>query len=198
MQLLAANQIKHIEDRIASANIKNNSLAIDILDHICCMIEERLDLGWEYTKAEKEVFNQMGVLQMQAIEQETKMLTQNKFTMKKRTIIIGLVALLLMIAGFVMKQLHLLGAGVTWGVGVLVAVFGFVLFLAYDRFSYERTTYGKVTRIIGYLGAGSYLLGMGLNVLRLPLSYILMGVGGLILLVYYALNNLVRTQEKLS
>ncbi len=86
-----------------------------------------------------KVFSQIGVLQIQAIEQETKMLTQNKLIMKKRTKIIGLVATVLMAAGFMMKKMHLQGAGIVWGVGVLTAVFGFALFLLLDRFSYEKT-----------------------------------------------------------
>ena len=45
MQLLDPNNIKKIEDRIASAEIADSSLSVDLVDHICCMIEERLDLG---------------------------------------------------------------------------------------------------------------------------------------------------------
>lgn len=164
MQELEANQIKHIEDRLAGASLKNTSLTIDILDHICCMIEDRLELGIEYKQAENEVFNQMGVLQIQAIEQETNILTQNKLIMKKRTKIIGLVSVTLMMAGFIMKQLHLMGAAATWGVGVLTAVFGFALFLTIDRFNYEVSSKGKVVSIIGYIGAASFLSGLGKSV----------------------------------
>ena len=189
MPVLADDQIKHIEERIAFASIKNKSLTIDLLDHICCMIEERLDLGWEYTKAEKEVFSQMGVLQIQAIEQETNILTQNKIIMKKRTKIIGVVAIVLMVAGFTMKQLHLMGAGITWGVGVLTAVFGFALFLTIDRFSYEKSAQGKIINIIGYLGASSFIAGLGLKLLNWPIATNAMIIGGLVLLIHFLLSN---------
>ena len=198
MQVLADIQIKHIEDRIADASLTNKSLTIDILDHICCMIEERLDLGWDYVKAEKDVFTQMGVLQIQAIEQETNILTQNKLIMKKRTKIIGLTALALMLAGFTMKQLHLMGAGFTWGLGVLVAVFGFALFLTIDRFSYEKSSKGKVASIIGYLGASSFLAGLGFKVLHWPIATDAMILGGLILLIHFLMSNSYRNQEGLS
>ncbi len=198
MQLLADEQIKHIEERLALASLTNTSLSIDILDHICCMIEERLDLGWDYIKAEKEVFNQMGVLQIQAIEQETNMLTQNKLIMKKRTKIIGLVAIVLLATGFIMKTMHLQFAGITWGVGVLTAVFGFALFLTVDRFGYEASLKGKVASIIGYLGSAFFILGFGFKLLRWPFATNAMVIGGLVLLVYFIMNNSFRNQEKLE
>ena len=198
MQLLAANQIKQIEDRIEEASLKNRSLAIDIVDHICCMIEERLDLGWEYTKAEKEVFDQMGVLQIQAIEQETNIITQNKLIMKKRTKIIGVVAIVLMVTGFSMKMMHIVGAGITWGVGVLTAVFGFALFLTVDRFAYEQTSNGKIKSIIGFLGSASLILGSGFKLLHQPAANSMVAIGGVILLIYYIISNSVRVQDKLS
>ena len=198
MQVLADNQVKHIEDRLSKASLTNASLSIDILDHICCMIEDRLDLGLDYSKAEKEAFTEMGVLQIQAIEQEIKMLTQNTLIMKKRTKIIGLVAIFLMASGFIMKTLHLAGAGVTWGVGVLTAVFGFALFLTVDRFSYEKSSIGKLNGIIGFLGAGSFVLSTGFKLLHQPGAHYMIAIGGVVLLVYYVISNLVSTQDNYS
>ncbi len=198
MQLLADEQIKHIEERLALASLTNTSLSIDILDHICCMIEERLDLGWEYPKAEKEVFNQMGVLQIQAIEHETNILTQNKLIMKKRTKITGLVAIVLMTTGFIMKMMHLQGAALVWAIGVFEATFGFALFLTVDRFRYETSVKGKVASIIGYLGSAFFILGFGFKLLSWPFATNAMIIGGLVLLVYFIMNNSFRNQEKLS
>jgi len=198
MQALGSNQIKQIEDRIAHASLKNTSLAIDILDHICCMIEERLELGFDYKQAEKEVFSEMGILQMQAIEQETQILTQNKITMKKRTKIIGLVAIVLMVAGFSMKMMHLVGAGITWGVGVLTAVFGFALFLTVDRFKYEQTSNGKIVSILGFLGSASFILGSGFKLLHQPGANSMVAIGGFVLLIHYVLSNNFSNREKLS
>lgn len=196
MLVLEPNHIKSIESKIALAGIKNDSLNVDLTDHICCMVEEHLALGTEFKQAEKEVFSKIGILHMQAIEQETKLLTQNKITMKKRTIIVGLVSLVLMAAGFTMKQFHLMGAGITWGVGVLIAAIGFTLFMTIDRFSYEKTILERVNGIIGFLGAAAFIIGVGFNVLRMPLSFVLTWSGGLVLLVHYILNNMVAAQIK--
>jgi len=189
MQLLAEDQIRHIEDRLSEASLTNASLSIDILDHICCMIEDRLDLGWEYTKAEKEVFSQMGVLQLQAIEQETNILTQNKIAMKKRTIIIGVVAIVLMAVGFIMKVNHLQGAAFLWSIGILDMAFGFGIFLTMDRFSYEKTSAGKINSIIGFLGVASFVVGFGFKLLNWPFATNAMIIGGFVLVIHYVLSN---------
>jgi hypothetical protein len=198
MYLLSQQELEKIKNRVAIAQVDNPSLTIDLVDHICCMIEERVGYGINLRIAEDEVLKELGEVQLKAIGIETKLLTQNKFTMKKRTKIIGLVAIILMFAGFAMKMLHLQGAGVTWGVGVLTAVFGFTLFLTLDKFSYEKSSLGKINSVLGYLGAAAYLMGIGFNVLKFPLSYILMGAGGLILLVYYFINNMIDQQNKVS
>jgi uncharacterized membrane protein YkgB len=198
MYELDQTEIRKIEHRVSQAEVENTSLSTDLVDHICCMIEERVELGMNLDRAENEVFKEMGEVQLKAIDIETKFLTQNKYIMKKRTKIIGLVAIILLLVGFAMKMLHLLGAGVTWGVGVLTAVFGFTLFLTLDKFSYEKSSLGKINSVLGYLGAAAYLMGIGFNVLKFPLSYILMGAGGLILLVYYFINNMIDQQNKVS
>ena len=118
--------------------------------------------------------------------------------MKKRTKIIGLVALFIMTIGFIMKQLLLTGAAFTWALGALTAIFGFALFLTLDRFSYEKSSQGKITSIIGYLGASAFIGGLGFKVLHWPIANEAMILGGLVLLIHFLMSNTVRNQDKLS
>ncbi len=189
MYLLSQQELEKIKNRVALAEVHNVSLSVDLVDHICCMIEERVALGMNLTKAEDDVIKEMGEAQLKAIEIETKRLTQNKFTMKKRTKIIGIVALVLMLSGFIMKQLHLMGAGVTWGIGVLLAVFGFALFLTIDNFKYATSAQRKALSVIGYVGSASFILGSGFKLLRQPGSQYMIAIGGVALLIYFILNN---------
>jgi hypothetical protein len=196
MYVLAQDEIQKITHKLEQAEVRDNSLSVDLVDHICCMIEERVELGMDLLSAEKEVFEEMGSVQLKAIEIETKKLTQNIFTMKKRTKIIGIIALLLMAAGFAMKMLHLQGAGVTWGVGVLTAAFGFFLSSLIDRFSYEKSRQLKINAIIGYLGSALLLVGLGLTLLKwFPISVYLAEAGGVLLLIYFILNNSFSTHD---
>ena len=189
MHFLTSNQIRLIKEKIALNRMQNSSLSIDILDHVCCMIEERLEVGSDYEKAETEVFSLIGVLQIQAIEQETDRLTQNKIIMKKRTKIIGLISGALMAVGFSLKMMHLPGAGVLWGIGSLFAVFGFTVFLSIDRFSSDQSGKDKLLGIIGFLGAACIIAGVGLKVLHLPGAYHIFIAGGGFLLMHYITTN---------
>ena len=190
MPLLDDIELKKIEDKLALAEISHESLSVDLVDHICCMIEERLDLGFSIDKAEAEVFKEMGAVQLKSIEIETQKLTQNKFIMKKRTKIIGWVALIITLTGLIFKLLHLQGAGVLWGVGILTFAFGFFLMILVDRFSYEKDTKRRIVTAIGYVGAAALLIGIGLALLRwFPISTYLAEGGGILLLVYFVITN---------
>ena len=67
------------------------------------MIEDKVTNGTSLEEAEAEVMSEMGGVQLQAIDIETTILTQNKITMKKRTKIIGYVSGGLLIIGFLFK-----------------------------------------------------------------------------------------------
>ncbi len=196
MPVLEALEIKKIEEKLVSAEVSHESLSIDLVDHICCMIEERLDQGFDLQAAEDDVFKAMGAVQLKSIEIETKRLTQNKFIMKKRTKIIGLISLGLIIAGLLFKLMHLQGAGVLWGIGILLAAFGFFLMLMIDSFSYEKNSSKRLKTIIGYLGAATLIVGLGFAFLSWPYATFLAEGGGVLLLIYFILNNSISTSNE--
>lgn len=189
MYVLDQQEIRKIENRVTLAQVSNGSLSIDLVDHICCMIEDRIEQGMNLNRAEEEVFKEMGEVQLKAIELETKLLTQNKFTMKKRTKIIGMVALILVVTGFAFKMLHLQGAAILWSVGVLTLAFGFFLFVLVDRFSYEKSNSMRITAVVGYLGSALLIVGLGMGLMHWPYSAFVAETGGLLLLTYYILTN---------
>jgi hypothetical protein len=189
MPVLEALEIKKIKEKLAVAEVSHESLSIDLVDHICCMIEERLEQGFDLKMAEEDVFKELGAVQLKSIEIETKRLTQNKFIMKKRTKIIGLIALGLIVTGLLFKLLHLPGSGILWGIGILMAAFGFFLILMIDSFSYEKSSSKRINTVIGYLGAATLIVGLGFAYLSWPYSVYLAEGGGVLLLVYFILNN---------
>ena len=189
MYVLDHKEIEKIESRVALAEVQNGSLSVDLIDHICCMIEDRIEQGMNLNKAEEEVFKEMGEVQLKAIDLETKLLTHNKIIMKKRTKIIGVVALILVTTGFTFKMLHLAGAGIIWGSGILTLAFGFFLFVLVDRFSYEKSNSMRISAIVGYLGSALLIVGLGMGLLRWPYSTYVAEAGSLLLLTYFILTN---------
>ena len=189
MYVLNQQELNKVKARVTLAEVNNASLSVDLVDHICCMVEERVELGMKLEIAENEVFKEMGEVRLKAIDIETKILTQNKFTMKKRTKIIGFIAFILLITGFTFKMFHLPGAAIIWGTGVLTAAFGFFLFSLIDRFSYEKSSLMKITTIIGYIGSALLIVGLGLVLLKWPVAVYLAESGSVLLLAYFILNN---------
>ena len=68
MYVLDHKEIEKIESRVALAEVQNGSLSVDLIDHICCMIEDRIEQGMNLNRAEEEVFKEMGAVQIKAIE----------------------------------------------------------------------------------------------------------------------------------
>lgn len=198
MYSLEVEHVKRLEEKLAEASMNDPSLSVDILDHLCCMVEEKIDTGFNYPEAEKAAFTELGIMQIQAIEAETKKLTRNHITMKKRTKIIGFISVGLMITGFLMKQLHLMGANLIWMIGVFATVFGFTLFLTVDRFSYDKSAKEIMLNILGFIGAGAFLIGFGMRFLSWPGAGDSMIIGGSVLCIHFLINNIFLRHEKIS
>lgn len=193
---LKEQDIERIEQRVLKTQLKNQTLQIDLVDHICCMIEERVNKGLKLKMAEEQVLNEIGEVQIKAIDIETTFLTQNKITMTKRTKILGMVALVLLAIGLAFKLLHLPGAGITWGLGILISAFGFALSLMFDGFKYQKSKGIRTATILGYIGAAPLVLGFGFKLLNWPIAGDLIAIGGFVLLIYFFLNSLFKNQTK--
>ena len=68
MYILSQQELKKVKDRVTLAEVNSASLSVDLVDHICCMIEERVDLGIHLRNAEDEVFKEMWEVQLKAID----------------------------------------------------------------------------------------------------------------------------------
>lgn len=109
--------------------------------------------------------------------------------MKKRTKIVGLVAVLVTLTGLIFKLLHLPGAGILWGTGILLSAFGFFLMVLIDRFSYEKNNSRRMIALLGYVGAAFLLVGIGMAFMHWPYAAYTAEGGGVLLLIYFVITN---------
>jgi hypothetical protein len=122
---LSSEQIKMVRERVEESNIMNRTLKDDVLDHLCCAIEIRIENGREFKDALKEALVELTPGGLDEIQQETVLLL-NPFKiilMKKFTYITGLITVISMIMGLTFKILHMPGADELFNFGF----FGFLL-----------------------------------------------------------------------
>jgi hypothetical protein len=94
-------------------------------------------------------------------------------------------------------MMHLQGAAMLWSLGVLFTVFGFILLIFIDKFSYEKSTGDRVKHVLGYLGAAGLLLGFGFKFLEWPFATDMVYIAGFMLFIYFILNSTL-TNKKLN
>lgn len=133
MYTLSDQQIEFISDDIRARGIALVSLQHDLLDHICCLIEDTFEEGDDFESFYRRTISTFYKKELGEIEEETiRMLTFKHYHhMKKIMMGSGVVSVALLTTGIALKFLHLPGAAVVLFTGAILLSFLFlpVLFL---------------------------------------------------------------------
>ncbi|MEJ1241723.1 hypothetical protein WBG78_26500 [Chryseolinea sp. T2] len=114
---LSNNQIEIIRAQIARS-IQIQSLQDDVLDHVCCALEEHDELEGEFEVAVQSVVKELAPDGLPQMQRDTLLLLNIKhIVMKKFLYSLGLVTAMSSSMGLCFKILHLKGADflLTWG-----------------------------------------------------------------------------------
>ena len=189
---LSDEQYDEVFEKIESVELQNYQLKLDLLDHIACSIEELMVEGQTFEEAANMIFNTFNRRHLKKIEYTTERLTMNN--MKKHTRMLGILGLTFIVLGGVMKIQHLQGAAIMLGIGVLVTCIGFFGSNAVDTVKNLDSIKGKLVQIVGAIGAIFTLGGGFFKIMHLPGAGILLGVGPVLLLVYFSFSAFLRTK----
>lgn len=132
--ILTHQHIAFIEDDIRTRGIHMDDLAENILDHICCSIEN--DCATNFDEAYQKAIASFGPNGFERTQQQTTFL----ITLKRKTImiktmhILGYLAALLGSMGLLFKVLYWPGANVMITVGILLLNLGFLPLYFIDRY----------------------------------------------------------------
>ena len=134
MATLSEQQIDKIFDLIVDNGVSYESLQVDLLDHVCCMVEQKMDEGKSFGDSLKLALQEFGYKHFSEIQEATiYLLTLKQRKMKKTTGIIGIISSLLVIGGVFLKINHMPGAGITLVIGlVLIGIIVFPLMATLD------------------------------------------------------------------
>jgi hypothetical protein len=113
MAELNPREIEILNREIEKQGLTYTQLQNELLDHLCCDIEARMDEGMEFLKAFEEVRQRLENNRIQEIQEETLLLINQKYRMMKKFMyILGTIAPSLLIIGAFFKLQHWPGAGV--------------------------------------------------------------------------------------
>ena len=183
---LTEQNIREIEVLVEARGVEMQELSYDLVDHICCMIEAKMESGKNYTTALEESiasFGKKGIRQIQ--EETTFLLTKNILAMRKTMHITGITAATLLLLGSIFKIQHWPGASLLYVMGGISLCLLFMpLFLAV-RIKEKPGKISTISNITGILGGIALCLGILFKIMHWPFASLLMNMGGVLLILIF-------------
>ncbi|MBK7965128.1 MAG: hypothetical protein IPK10_07425 [Bacteroidetes bacterium] len=162
MYCLNEKQIDFILDDIRRNGVELEDLQSNLLDHICCIIEQELEENGDFEQFYFSTIKKFYKKELREIEEETiSLLTfKNYYVMKKTMLVSGVVAASFLTLGIILKFLHMPGAavGIVLGIGLMSFVFLPLLFLL--KIKEQKETKNKV--LIGLGTFAGILMALGI------------------------------------
>ena len=153
MYCITDQQIEYILNDIRRNGIETEDLQLNLLDHICCIMEQTLkeddDFEGFYHQTIKRFYKQ----ELREIEEETiNLLTfKNYYAMKKVMIACGAISVAAFIGGSIFKAMHWSGASFLLIMGMLTLSVLFLPLMVILKAREKTTVRDKVVTVIGAL-----------------------------------------------
>lgn len=150
MYSLNEHQIDFILDDIKKNGIGIEDLQLNLLDHICCIIENNLEENGDFEQFYFKTIRTFYKKELVEIEEETKALLifKNYYKMKKVMLVSGIWASLVLSSGIVFKFLYWPGASVQIILGIFTLSFIYLPLLFILKIKEKKAKNDKV--LIGF------------------------------------------------
>jgi hypothetical protein len=154
---LTSEQIRVIESIINESNLTIPSLKDDLLDHLCCDVEDKMAKGENFRDAAQQSVVDLAPNGFEQIQYETEYLLNihKTISMKKLMFLIGLATSISMTMGLMMKLLHMPGGEELVNFGFLAFALIFLPMLTFSRYKENqgKFSYEKAKIVFGFLSA---------------------------------------------
>ena len=204
MYALSEQQVDFILNDIKIRGVEMEDLQLNLLDHICCIIECELEPDGNFENFYQKTIPKFFKKELKEIEEETVFLLTFKhyYAMKKTMIISGAISVTALILGSFFKILHYPGAGVllVLGVGIISFIFLPLMFLLKTKDNSSKRD--KLILAIGSLVGMLYCLSTLFAVMHWPGATILwlttIGMSGLVLIPVYFFTGIRNPETKVN
>jgi hypothetical protein len=124
---LTPTEVQFIESDIAKANIRFSHLEADLLDHICCLVEDQMDRGLSFEKALAQVKKGFNYQTLKNIEIQTILIINSKLQAMKTTLkISGITGFVLFLLFILFKTYHIPGGSMLMLISMIALLFAYI------------------------------------------------------------------------
>lgn len=177
-------QIDFILNDIRARGVEMEDLQYNLLDHVCCMIEQNLEANGDFESFYKKTIRQFYKHELWEIEEETIALQifKHYYTMKKLMIGTGIISAVLMIVGIFFKFMHWPGAAMFLVLGIGCSSLIFLPLLFTLKVKEKKQAKEKLIVGIGTLAGILMSLGILFKVMHWPGAN-MMGMSAVIMML---------------
>jgi len=195
---LSRNEIEYIKKDVEKSELSVTHLEEELIDHLCCVVEEYISEGYTFEKALARVRNEVGIETLKEIEIQTVLSINKKLYAMKNTIkISGIIGLTAIVISSLFKVMH-------WPGAAILLTFGFVTFmLAYLpalALTLKKEKILKSKMQLSYVGIATafiLLLSLLFSIMQWPYNdYLRIFSWAMILIFLFMLfRNIMKTEE---
>lgn len=181
---LSDEETEIVYARLQQEGIRNRRLADDLLDHVCCHMEQQMNEGvafdTAYTHAVKDVYPN-GAKEIE-FELFFIMNFNKQVSMKKAIFLIGFVSVFLLSSGTMFKTMHWPAASILLFSGFSMLALTMILLGVYVfRFSPMQSSSSRLRTVIGAVSLLLIAVGFIFKTLHMPGANVMYGLGTILL-----------------
>jgi len=187
MYCLSEQQIDYILNDISARGVKLESLQLNLLDHVCCIIEQNLEADGDFEAFYERTIKTFYKSELREIEVEAiNLLTyKNYYVMKKIMIISGSISTLLLCLGIVFKFEHMAGASFFLVTGISFFSLIFLPLVFTLKAKENQNVKDKLVIGLGTLAGILFSMGILFKVMHWPLANVMAVVALVIMLILF-------------
>ena len=146
MYVLKDEHISFILEDIRRNGIESEELQLDLLDHICCVIETEMLPNSNFEEFYRSIIHRFYKHELREIQEETQLLLtfKNYYAMKKVMILSGAFSAFTFIIGSLFKIMHWPGAAVMLLTGIVFFCFLFLPILSILKVKEQKQSKDKL------------------------------------------------------
>jgi len=152
MAQISTKQQDIIYDFLIDQGVSYDELQIDLLDHISCMVEQKMDNGLDFRESLTLSTHEFGLSNFSELQEATFHLLNLKLNKMKKVIgTLGVISALSIIGAVLFKLNHWPFANLLIVTGLLMVSFIIFPFMAFFDYKKSSSTLDKLRTISGYL-----------------------------------------------
>ena len=170
MYSISDDQVEYILSDIEKRGVKTEDVRYNILDHVCCIIENEFTDGKDFFKFYESTIARFYKKELSEIERETdNLLTFKYYYAMKRTLkITGLISVILIVLGAIFKVMHWPGAGMMYVSGFVIFCLLFIPLNIVLQYRDDKKKTDKLVMTLGLLLTISGSFGFLFKVMHWP------------------------------